>query len=125
METETSPPAERLPLTIPETVVSEETAAVPSHVGVQPPPLGARMKASMNAFWPVLDIVVGRGGGRLSGGIGCGADPYQCLGRVAPLAGLPASMPTATAVPVASAVAPRSATIRLHCMHVLPVRSVR
>ena len=50
-------------------VVSDETAWVPSQVGEQPPPLGARMKASWNAFWPVAFITSTGLGGLLSNGI--------------------------------------------------------
>ena len=49
--------------------MSDETAAVPSHVGEQPPPLGARMKASWNAFWPVAFMTATGSGGLLSNGI--------------------------------------------------------
>jgi hypothetical protein len=54
---------------IEEAVVSDDTAWVPSQVGVQPPPFGARMKASWNAFWPVAFITSTGLGGLLSNGI--------------------------------------------------------
>jgi hypothetical protein len=51
------------------TAVSEETAPLPSQVGVQPPPPGARMKASWKAFWPVAAMTVPMSGGLLSSGM--------------------------------------------------------
>src|SRR5262245_45188787 len=79
----TSPPCARTALMTLATAVSEETAAVPSQVGVQPPPLGARMKANSKAFWPVAAMTVVRLGGLLSSGMTYGAEPYQLLPSVA------------------------------------------
>ena len=42
---------------------------MPPQVGEQPPPLGARMNASWNAFWPVASITAPASGGLLSNGI--------------------------------------------------------
>ena len=69
METETSPPAARILLIVAATAVSEETGVVPPQVGVQPPPLGARMKASWKALRPVAFITSTGFGGLLSSGI--------------------------------------------------------
>ena len=69
METLTSPPAARMRLMRSAACVSLLTARVPSQVGVQPPPLGARMNASWKAFCPVAFITVTGSGGLLSNGI--------------------------------------------------------
>jgi hypothetical protein len=84
------------------TAVSEETGAVPSQVGVQPPPLGARMKASSKAFCPVASMTAPRSGGVLSSGMTYGADPYQLPVRVAAAAGEPM---------LSAAIAPPAATV--------------
>ena len=83
IEMDTSPPAPRILLMMLATVVSEDTGAVPSHVGLQPPPLGARMNASSKDFCPVAAMTVGRSGGLFSSGITYAAAPYQLLGSVA------------------------------------------
>ncbi|MBW8706536.1 hypothetical protein MBT84_43630 [Streptomyces sp. MBT84] len=69
METETSPPLARMLLMTDWTAVSEETAAVPPQVGEQPPPSGARMKASWKALSPVASMMAPAFGGSLSSGI--------------------------------------------------------
>src|SRR3954451_20761454 len=79
METLTSPPLARIRLIIAAGSVSDETARVPSQVGVQPPPLGARMNASWNAFCPVAFMTSTGSGGLLSNGIRYGAEAYQLL----------------------------------------------
>ncbi len=51
------------------TAVSDDTGDVPSQVGLHPPPLGARMKASWNALRPVASMMALASGGLLSCGI--------------------------------------------------------
>lgn len=69
METETSPPLARIVLITDWTAVSEETGEVPPQVGEQPPPLGARTKASWKALRPVASMMAPASGGLLSVGI--------------------------------------------------------
>jgi hypothetical protein len=83
IETLTSPPLARIRLIIAAASVSPETARVPSQVGLHPPPFGARMNASWNAFCPVAFMTSTGSGGLLSNGIRYGADAYQLLVRVA------------------------------------------
>src|SRR4051812_24482223 len=85
--------------------VSDETARVPSQVGEQPPPFGARMKASWNAFWPVAFMTSTGLGGLLSNGIRYGALAYQLLESVA------ASACRATTAPAPSSAALAAATV--------------
>src|SRR5579859_3199066 len=100
-ETDTSPPAPRTVLMSEATAPSEPNGVVPSHVGLHPPPLGARMNASSNAFCPVAAITWLRSGGLLSRGMTYGAEPYQLVPNAAN-AGPP--VPTANAVPAAARV---------------------
>src|SRR3954467_12399996 len=81
MLTLTSPPLARIRLIRVAASESDETARVPSQGGEQPPPSGARMNASWNAFWPVAFITSTGSGGLLSNGIRYGAEAYQLLGR--------------------------------------------
>src|SRR4029453_9563812 len=83
METLTSPPLARIRLIRLAASASDETDRVPSQVGAHPPPLGARMKASWNAFWPAAFMTLSGWGGLLSKGIRYGAEAYQLLVRVA------------------------------------------
>src|SRR3954471_3747403 len=106
METETSPPLALIAEITLATAVSEETARVPSQVGLQPPPLGARMKASWNAFCPVAFMTVIGSGGSLSNGIRYGADAYQLLLSAA-LALCALTRPTAVAPAAATTVTAR------------------
>ncbi len=69
MEAETSPPLARIADIAPATAVSEPTGLVPPQVGVQPPPFGARTKASWNALRPVASITAPASGGSLSSGM--------------------------------------------------------
>src|SRR6266540_3323288 len=96
MDTDTSPPLARIRPITAATAVSAETAAVPSQVGEQPPPLGARMKASWNAFCPLAFMTVTGSGGSLSSGIRYGAAAYQFEPR-APAAGVGPARVTAAA----------------------------
>src|SRR3954451_3334454 len=101
METETSPPLALIAEITPATAVSDDTALVPPQVGLQPPPVGARMKASWNALRPVASMMAVGRGGLLSSGLRYGAAGYHWLlsalaETVAPLA-WPA--PSAAAVP--------------------------
>src|SRR5882757_465151 len=97
METETSPPLARIAAITFATAVSEDTAAVPSHVGVQPPPLGARMNASWNAFSPVASMIAPASGGVLSSGMRYGAAAYQLLDRALAEAVAPSAWPAPSA----------------------------
>src|SRR5579859_3660607 len=113
METETSPPAARIAEIVEATLVSLETGAVPPQVGVQPPPLGARMKASWKALRPVAAITSVGFGGLLSSGIRYGAAAYQLLPRAAVVLAWALPPIEASSPPAASAAAPTVATMRL------------
>src|SRR5438105_5363587 len=114
METLTSPPAPRMLLIIAVAVVSDETLVVPSHVGVHPPPFGARMNASWNAFCPVAFMTATGSGGLLSNGMRYGADAYQLLLSAA-LAGQAFTTPTAAAAMVTAAT-DASVNVLLRCI---------
>src|SRR5690349_5217867 len=114
METETSPPLARMVLMTDCTAVSEETAAVPPQVGEQPPPLGARTKASWKALRPVSSMMAAGSGGSLSSGMRYGAAPYQRLSRavVAPEAWPATRAVVPAAVSMTPVAAPRHARRR-------------
>src|SRR6185436_3208102 len=114
METLTSPPAARIRLMRAAASVSLDTARVPSQVGEQPPPLGARMNANWNAFWPVAFITVTGSGGLLSKGIRYGAEAYQLLVSAALAGGAEMTIVAATASALAPIV-PSKAKLR-RCM---------
>ncbi|GAA1969735.1 hypothetical protein GCM10009838_30550 [Catenulispora subtropica] len=85
-------------------VLSELIGLVPPHVGEQPPPSGARMKASWKAFWPVASMTAETSGGELSSGIRYGAEAYQVLGSAAVALGAALlEVASAMVVPAASA----------------------
>src|SRR5690349_20398729 len=99
-----------MPPTTDAACVSEETSWVPSQVGRQPPPFGARMKASWKVFCPVALITGPRSGGSLSNGITYGAAPYQLPPSAAGVVVAALTSATAAAVPSAAATAAIAAT---------------
>ncbi|GAA0647459.1 hypothetical protein GCM10010174_83470 [Kutzneria viridogrisea] len=90
---------------------------MPSQVGEQPPPLGARMNASWNAFWPVAAMTTVGSGGLLLCGIRYGADAYQLLLSAAGAAAEPgsafAAVVATAATPPVTAIAAKAAAASL------------
>src|SRR4051812_23693366 len=117
MLTLTSPPLARIRLIRVAASESDETARVPSQVGEQPPPLGARMNASWNAFRPVAFMTSTGSGGLLSKGIRYGAEAYQLVVRVAASA---CSATTALAPSIAALAAARAIRDRRLIVLLLP-----
>src|SRR5439155_3210798 len=93
--------------------VSPLTARVPSHVAEQPPPLGARMKASWKVFCPVACMTARTSGGLLSKGITYGAAPYQLFDTAVVLAASAVTAAVTAAAPKVRVAAAMEPTMNL------------